>query len=108
MTISSKFFMLYFFNCSIIAAISGAIGDLNLNGNEGNFSSAIHAKCLLCDKPVNGLLNNLQRPKLALGMGGAAGAGVGSAQGNKRGILQSQSVNSLRDKMQIQGGFPQV
>ena len=39
----------------VIVAITSAIGDFNLQENaDSNYSSAVHAKCLLCDKPVLG------------------------------------------------------
>ena len=39
----------------VIVAITSAIGDFSLQENtDGNYSSAVHAKCLLCDKPVLG------------------------------------------------------
>lgn len=34
----------------VVKAITSAVGDLNINSSDA--SAAIHAKCLICDKPV--------------------------------------------------------
>jgi hypothetical protein len=34
----------------VVKAITEAVGDLNING--GDAAAAIHAKCLVCDKPI--------------------------------------------------------
>ena len=114
---------------SIVLAISGAIGDLNLNtNNEGNWSSAVHAKCLLCDKPVMGVLNSLQKKggshngavnisypvastKLAK-MNEIANLSrhtssfqINNNKNSTSSKLQSMSVSNLTEKVQLQGGF---
>mmetsp|Transcript_10794 Transcript_10794/g.14860 ORF Transcript_10794/g.14860 Transcript_10794/m.14860 type:complete len:1028 (+) Transcript_10794:137-3220(+) len=118
---------------AIVFAISGAIGDLNLNTtNEGNWSSAVHAKCLLCDKPVLGVLNNLQKKggnnnaainnaaavvpsNKMVKMNEAANSSrptssfpINSNKNSPSSKLQSMSVANLREKVQLQGGFPQL
>lgn len=78
----------------MVKTITEAVGDLNINSSDA--AAAIHAKCLICDKPVTAT-GAIRARTAAAGLNKNRGGGMVSSSMPLLGYSKAMDDNSVTD-----------